>query len=180
MQIQLWLRDKQASGTYQVLLGGPGLGKTALSCVVAKRASSTDGGDTVPTLLYISKAGQSPRDILKFLLWQASAFLDDSQPASFYQGGLLDLRDRLIGTLAQIVNTKGGVLVVIDGLDEIVGVADEPARVLQFLPDTLPDGVRILLTSRPIDSAIGHLSRRLQALTSVELMPLVAADAASA
>ena len=131
---------------YFFLTAGPGLGKTALACHLAK----------VHGFLYhLIKRGTTradPRLIVCSLLQQVAERTDTSADLT---GDLPALTRALVSALDRL-GARAPATIVIDGLDEL---DIEPGARLPFLPyAALPTGVFVVITSRPDDR-----SARLQA-----------------
>lgn len=165
----------EGSKSYTVIVGAPGTGKSALLSSVADTVARHGNGQ-IPVLLHLSRGGVGERRVLQFLLWQASRYLAEPVGAQTYQSSTLELRDAFISALATCAKRHGRVFVAIDALDELVEDIDQPARSLVLLPDILPAGVHILLSSRPLDTILTHLRARLPALSLRTLPSLQSAE----
>jgi hypothetical protein len=146
---------------YFFLTAGPGLGKTALACHLAK----------VHGFLYhLIKRGTTradPRLIVCSLLAQIA---DRTGTPADLTGDLPALTRGLVSSL-ELLGARAPVTIVIDGLDEL---DTEPDAMLPFLPyAALPTGVYVVITSRPDDRCarlhadLAELPRR-----AYELAPL--------
>jgi hypothetical protein len=125
---------------YFIVRGGPGQGKTAVSCHLVKTGEyihhfiSRTGGRTDPRLILRSLVSQL------LPLAEASGDIPESLPE------LTKLFEEL---LPDAVTRKKKVVIVIDALDELPGETNEEPPYL--VADALPEGVFYVVTSRPGD-----------------------------
>lgn len=164
------------SAGYLVVTGVPGVGKSALLARLAHEVAARKGAAKVPVLLYLAKSGGAERQILGFLIWQASRDLQKTLPRSVFSKNTLELRELFVSSLVELQQKYGRVVVIIDGLDEMISDHEAPGKDLVFLPDYLPDGVRILLACRPVESVLQHLDRRFLGHQRAVLGPLNQAE----
>jgi hypothetical protein len=150
---------------YFVIRGGPGLGKTALACHLAKERgfihhfSSREGGRS------------DPHSILRSLLAQ----LHDEERV--VPDSLSELTAAFHQRLSELAATRRPVVLLVDGLDELFSRGDETFAFL--LIESLPEGLFIVVTSRP-GEALDTLKQRIagQPLKTYDLDPLESGDVA--
>jgi hypothetical protein len=152
---------------YFLLRGGPGQGKTAVACHLVKTRGLSHH--------FINRTGgrSDARLILRSLLAQLLA----GRGRRALPEAVPELTKCLEDVLARRAAEERGLVLVIDGLDEL---PPEAGTELPFLvTDGLPEGVYVLVTSRPGD----QLDRLREALFAVphevhELGPLDRAEMA--
>lgn len=135
---------------YFIICGSPGQGKTALACRIISSGHYAHH--------FINRMGgrDEPRLILLSLLAQ----LDPAGGEALRSESLATLTKAFEDCLRRASTTQRGLVLVIDALDELPENAPDPP----FLPaETLPDGVFVVLTSRP-GYLLGRLRQRLFAL----------------
>jgi hypothetical protein len=154
-----------ASGARRPLLviGEPGIGKTALLAEIANRLSTQVGAGRV----IVRFIGATPRSA------DTRTLLDDLRRAM--RGGTVSEAEAPMGLAATAeafhdalaaVSSETGVILVLDALDQLVGPPD-----LSWLPAEMPPGVRVLLSAQDgSDMAtaavdVGAITLRLSALT---------------
>ncbi len=147
---------------YFVIQGGPGLGKTAVSCDLVKRHIFAHH--------FINRTGgrSDPRLILCSLMSQLipRAGIQISLPET-----LSELTRAFENLLTQLAARHSPLVIVVDALDELI---TEPGNMLSFLvSQTIPEGVYFVVTSRPGE----QLDLLLRSLTTIpeqvyELGPL--------
>jgi hypothetical protein len=166
---------------YLLLTGERGLGKSALLARLAQKAphqfkAPADSAWPDLVLYHSGKCGDTPRRILQFLLWQAGRHLGQQLSSACFERSIAEMRAQLIDVLGMLSSKNHGVLLVIDALDEIVGDRAHLSRALAFLPDSLPDGVRCVLSSRPDQAIIDHVRVRLGVAAAIRLGPMTDED----
>jgi WD40 repeat protein len=168
---QLWtkhvdefLNDPERKCGYLLLLAGPGSGKSSFTVQYATSSS-------VSPICYFLRDGESAWDAPRRMLLSLAErlWMEYGAPARYQLPELLTqiregpdrsliaaqlLRDTLDHVSLAIRGVGRRVVLWIDGLDEVFGPGkgehDTP-RLRQLLPESLPDGVFIVLTSRPGD-----------------------------
>jgi 8-oxo-dGTP pyrophosphatase MutT (NUDIX family)/tetratricopeptide (TPR) repeat protein len=158
---------RDADGGYLLVLGAPGQGKSALMAKLAERESEGAG-----CLLHMVKSHRNPLRFLPSLIRQAAQLLDTPLGQPAYQGDTDDLRNSLLKVAGLLRHKTGRALIIIDALDELECAAQR----LDFLPPSVPAGVRVVLTCRPDIPLIQELRARLQQLEEWPLPPLVQED----
>src|SRR5262249_13929955 len=162
-----WI-DRQTEGRYLLLLGPPGQGKSALMAELARREGHRGG-----CLLHMVKSHPSPRRFMPALLSQAARLAQASFGAAAYGGDLADLRNALVKGLEAVRPEVGAAALVRDAVGEL----DAEGNRVAFLPPSLPEGVRAVLSCRPDIPLVNALRARLHGrLDEQELEPLSAAD----
>src|SRR5262249_15568008 len=123
---------------YFVVRGGPGQGKTAVACHLVKTLGlvhhfvGRTGGRADVRLILRSLLAQLPVPA------RAEPRIPEALPA---------LTKALEDALARLVARQGGLILVLDALDEL---PEESVSELPFLVgDSLPKGVYVVVTSRP-------------------------------
>jgi WD40 repeat protein len=178
--IDQWIEETNEGG-YFLLLGMPGQGKSALLSQLACRrgldgdpsmADQRDGPDTQASHLHMMKSHKNPRRFMQFLLWQAESLAGSPLGESAFQGDVDDLRNALVGALEQVCKKHRRALIIIDALDEL----DHSGERINFLPENLPSGVRVVLSCRPEIPLVKALERRLRRLSVETLPPLTIED----
>jgi len=179
-RLEEWI-ERTGDGGYYLLLGVPGQGKSALLSQLACRkglscdpamANDREGYDRAPCLLHMMKSHKNPRRFMQSLLWQAESLTGKSLGEAAYQGDIDDLRNMLVGALEQVSKKHGESLIIIDALDEL----DLSGERIGFLPESLPEGVRVVLSCRPEIPLVKALERRIRRLTVESLPPLATDD----
>jgi WD40 repeat protein len=169
-EIAAWI-DRQTAGRYLLLLGPPGQGKSALMAELARREEERGG-----CLLHMVKSHPQPRRFLPALVSQAAKLARANFGARKYAGDIDDLRNAFVEALAAVRQKTGRAVVILDALDEL----DAEGGRVTFLPPSLPEGARVVLTCRPDIPLVLALRDRLRGrLDERELAPLAAADLAS-
>jgi WD40 repeat protein len=149
--LRRWI-DEQKEGRYLLLLGPPGQGKSALMAELARREAERGG-----CLLHMIKSHPSPHRFCPALLSQAAQLTGRPLGPAAYAGDLDDLRNAFVRALTAVQQRFGRAVLVIDGLDEL----DTEGRLTTFLPPLLPEGTRIIMTSRPDLALMRKLRNRL-------------------
>lgn len=135
---------------YFIICGSPGQGKTALACRIITSGRYAHH--------FINRMGgrDEPRLILLSLLAQ----LDPASSEALRSESLATITKSFEDCLRRSSTAQGGLVLVIDALDELPENAPDPP----FLPaETLPNGVFVVLTSRP-GYLLGRLRQRLFSL----------------
>jgi WD40 repeat protein len=161
-----WLGESSESG-YLLLLGPPGQGKSALMAELARREQARQG-----CLLHMVKSHRNPRKFLPALLTQAARLAKTAFGAESYGGDIDDLRNMLLRALEAVRRKTGRAVAVLDALDELEASGER----LNFLPQVLPEGARVVLTCRPDVPLVQGLRARLSKLEEWEVPPLSEAD----
>jgi hypothetical protein len=161
-----WI-DEQAEGGYLLLLGPPGQGKSALVAELARREGERQG-----CLLHMIKSHRNPLRFLPALISQSAKLARVRFGAEAYRGDLDDLRNAMVRALEAVRDRTGRALLLIDALDELEHFGERTA----FLPRSLPEGVRVVLTCRPEIPLLQALRTRLQRLEEWQLPPLTEED----
>jgi WD40 repeat protein len=173
-ELAAWI-DRTTEGGYLLLLGPPGQGKSALMAELARREAEPSRGGC---LLHMVKSHASPLRFLPALTSQAARLAGARFGEEAYRGDVADLRNSLLRAAEAIRERTGRAVIVIDALDELAaGDAHRPgAAALDFLPRTLPAGVRVVLTCRPDVLLTDVLRARLNGLTERAVPPLTEVD----
>lgn len=126
---------------YFIVRGGPGQGKTAISSHLVK----TYGGINH----FISRTGgrSNARSILRSLVAQ---IIPLTGIEAAIPDGIPDLASTLQELSTIVAERQRRLISVIDGLDELA--AEDYADLPSLFSDALPDGVYVIVTSRPGDS----------------------------
>jgi WD40 repeat protein len=161
-----WLA-RSSEGGYLLLLGPPGQGKSALMAELARREQARQG-----CLLHMVKSHRNPRKFLPALLTQAARLAKTTFGAEAYRGDVDDLRNMLLRALEAVRRKTGRAVLVLDALDEL----ELSGERLNFLPQVLPEGARVVLTCRPDIPLVQGLRARLSALEEWDVPPLSEAD----
>jgi hypothetical protein len=167
MQIHNWVYTTRDGG-YYLLLGPWGQGKSALLAQLVERSKN----EGLAFLFHSIKSKKTPAKILQFLIWQAEQLIGEPFSETAYAGDVDDLRNSLVGALIRVCKGLGRVLVVIDALDEL----DRSANRLNFLPEYLPAGIRVILSCRDESLQVSVLRERLQQLTVFPLPDLASEE----
>jgi WD40 repeat protein len=167
-----WI-DRTSEGGYMLLLGPPGQGKSALMAELARRESDPARGGC---LLHMIKGHGNPLRFLPALISQAAHLAGARFGEDAYRGDVADLRNRLVRAAEAVRERTGRALVLIDALDELASGDGRPGAALDFLPRTLPAGVRVVLTCRPDVALTEALRARLTELKERSVPPLNEAD----
>jgi WD40 repeat protein len=173
-ELAAWI-DRTTEGGYLLLLGPPGQGKSALMAELARREAEPSRGGC---LLHMVKSHASPLRFLPALISQAALLAGARFGEEAYHGDVADLRNGLLRAAEAVRERTGRAVIVIDALDELAaGDSHRPAATaLDFLPRTLPAGVRVVLTCRPDVLLTDSLRARLSGLTERAMPPLTEAD----
>jgi WD40 repeat protein len=129
-------------------------------------------------LLHMVKSHPNPLRFLAALIGQAARLAATRLGHDAYLGDVADLRNSLVRAAGAVRQRTGRALLVIDALDELAA-GDErrsAAAAVEFLPATLPEGVRVVLTCRPDIPLVEALRARLAGLRERPLPPLTEAD----
>jgi hypothetical protein len=105
---------------------------------------------------------------LPSLIRQAARLAGTAFGARAYEGDVDDLRNALLRALDTLREKTGRAVVVIDALDEL----DTSGEPLDFLPESLPAGVRVVMTCRPDLPLVQGLRARLERLTERDVLPV--------
>src|SRR5207249_8216641 len=84
------------------------------------------------------------------------------------------LRDLLWRELQHLVSTRERALVIIDGLDQL----DRPDDLTSVLPENLPPGAKLLLSSQSREPVVRAVMSKFTRLTRLDLPPLAASELA--
>jgi WD40 repeat protein len=164
-RLAAWI-DAKTEGGYLLLLGPPGQGKSALMAELAHREQARGG-----CLLHMVKSHRQPLRFVPALIRQAADLARTAFGAAAYQGDVDDLRNSLVKALTAVQARTGRAVVVLDALDEL-----DDSNGFRFLPPTLPEGVRIVLSCRPDIPLVLALRARLRSLEEQSVSPLTVAD----
>lgn len=154
-----------ASDTRRPLLviGEPGIGKTALLAEVANRLTQRKGtGHIIVRFIGATPRSADTRTLLGDL---RRAMPGDNGGEAGAPGGLADTAEAFQEALAA-VPAEPGVILVLDALDQLAGPPD-----LSWLPGELPPGVRVLLSAQDgsdmaaTAAGLAAVTLRLSALT---------------
>jgi hypothetical protein len=167
-RIDAWV-EGETGGGYLLILGPPGQGKSALMAELARRQGKGRG-----CLLHMIKSHRNPLKFLPALISQAARLARMPFGAAAYGGDVDDLRNALVKALETVVVKTGRGVVVLDALDEL----DVSGQRIAFLPESLPSGVRVVLTCRPDIPLVQALRARLRDLDEWDLPPLSEEDLA--
>jgi len=152
-ELERFVRE-EGPGGYFVIRGDPGVGKSALLCQFL-----TNADDSHTIIRHFIGVGNGSARLQPMLQWLC-AQLYSRLP------GQLDIPDdetELLRTFESVLDKRarrGRVVLVIDALDEL---EERRARLLNWLPQSLPDGARVILSTREDDDT----SRALRHLTAV-------------
>jgi hypothetical protein len=124
---------------YFLVRGGPGQGKTALACQLIKTRQ------LVHHLIHPTGGRTDPRLILRSLLAQ---LLPRAGGPVLLAETIPELTKQLEDALGRIAARQPGLVVVIDGLDELPAEVGDPPF---LVTSGLPEGVYFVVTSRPGD-----------------------------
>lgn len=133
-----WI-DLKDEGGYQLIVGEPGLGKSAFLAELARRLEQAGRA----CVFHMAGTQRDPHKLLVDLVRRASSLL--GQSGGVEQGSIDDLRQELVRHLSALGERDGGVVLLVDALDEL---DENSSDRLAFLPQVLPRGVRAVLTSR--------------------------------
>jgi WD40 repeat protein len=168
-----WI-DRTTEGGYLLLLGPPGQGKSALMAELARRESDKARGGC---LLHMVKSHPNPLRFLPALISQAARLAGTRFGEEAYRGDGTDLRNSLVRAAEALRERTGRAVLVLDALDELAGDAHRSASAaVDFLPRTLPAGVRVVLTCRPDVLLTDALRAQLNGLRERAVPPLTEAD----
>jgi serine phosphatase RsbU (regulator of sigma subunit) len=123
---------------YFLVRGGPGQGKTAVACHLIRQRQ------LVHHLVHPTGGRDDTRLILRSLLAQLLPL--SGRPAVLPET-VPELTKLLEDVLGRVAAGRPGLVVVIDGLDELPADAGDPPPF--FVTDGLPEGVYYVVTSRP-------------------------------
>ena len=124
-------------------------------------------------LLHMVKSHPQPLRFLPALVSQAARLAGVAFGPAAYVGDVDDLRNSLLRALEAVRARAGRAVVVLDALDEL----DAAGAGLTFLPRSLPEGVRMVLSCRPDIPLATALRERLRGcLEERALEPLTEAD----
>ena len=145
------------------IFGEGGLGKSAL---MAKAATSARDGHpearVVTRFIGTTPDSSDGRALLEFLCRELAALAEDREPVpSTYEDLVAKLPEYLENAAA-----GGRLVVLLDALDQLSAAAN--ARSLIWLPRDLPEGVRLVVTTRPGEPLVA-LRNRLPEGAVVEL-----------
>ncbi len=140
-----------------LVIGDPGIGKTALLAEAAYRAGAQAGGrPVIARFIGATPRSADPRtlvDDLRRSLPGLAGRVEDTPPV-----GLPALAEAFRDALAA-VPPRSGLVLVLDALDQLAGAPD-----LSWLPSELPSGVRVVLSAQR-GSAAEHAAAELRAIT---------------
>ena len=164
-EVSAWI-DGKTEGGYLLLLGPPGQGKSALMAELARRECQPERGGC---LFHMVKSHNNPLRFLPALISQAARLAKTRFGSEAYRGDVRDLRNAMVRAVERVRDGpgRGRALVAIDALDEL---ADGPDR-LNFLPQAIPPGVRIVLTCRPDIPLVESLRARLAGRLDERIIP---------
>ncbi len=162
------LSNRDVSG-HLLLLGAAGAGKSALVSEVFDRLRSSGR----PAVLHMVKAEREPDVFLRFMLAQLSKLRADAgltpiEPRTF-EGTPAAIKASFWREASALVATagwNGGLWVLMDGLDEL---SEELMGDPWFLEPVVPDGVRVLLASRPEAPLVPTLRQRIKHVRTLVL-----------
>jgi hypothetical protein len=124
-------------------------------------------------LLHMVKSHRNPLRFVPSLISQAAKLSGTQFGAEAYSGDVDDLRNAWVKALQAVRERTGRAVVVLDALDELETVGGR----VTFLPPSLPEGVRVVLTCRPDIPLVNALRGRLRGcLEERELGPLSEED----
>ncbi len=170
-RLRQWI-DATTEGGYLLLVGPPGQGKSALMAEGARRETERGG-----CLLHLVRVLTDPARFVPALLRQAARLARAPLDCDGHGGDLQQLRSTLSAALQALVEKAGRAVLLLDGLDELAGGAGRSVlSLLEFLPRSLPAGVRVVLTSRPDQVLVQALRAQLWAPPVWGLAPLTADD----
>jgi hypothetical protein len=166
-RIVAWLEEVPRG--YLHVTGPAGVGKSWLAGSL-QRADiiGEDYASSVLTFHVGFGAAQSQAAFVSELNAQALRTLDRMQAVLAEEHTPSAARDRLSCFLTLLAGSSPNqeVILVIDGLDEVVDVADDKISILDFLPnvEAITEGVKIILLSRAVDDLCETGRRNLQRL----------------
>lgn len=160
--LRAWL-DSVPLG-YLHVIGPAGVGKSWLAGNLQRAdVLGEDHAGSVLTFHVGFGSAQSQAVFVSELNSQALRRFDRMQAVLAEEHTPAAARERLSRFLSDLAasSPSGEVILVVDGVDEVVDAPDRDVSILDFLPDveTLADGVHIVLFSRPI-AEVGETGRR--------------------
>jgi hypothetical protein len=153
-----WIERKRSSRVF-CLLGGPGIGKSAIAChwcytrsdiIAFHHCVHSNPDKTDPRRTVFSLAAQVAEHLPEYQ--QRLAAIDRNEMQTIVKGGAREVFENLL--LKPLTGSfpvpDGDRLVVIDGLDEATtGETNELAKVIGEVWVGLPDWLRLVVTARP-------------------------------
>ncbi len=157
----LHVADDYLSGTQPfplVLHGGGGTGKSAVLAEIVRRAQDRPGAELVYRFIGATPGSSDGRGLLDGICRELARRYGTHQAdvPSDFQELSSDFKERLGSATAE-----RPLLLFIDSLDQLA--AGEGARRLTWIPNRLPEHVRLIVSTRPGDT-LEPLERRLAAL----------------
>ncbi|MFY0572661.1 SIR2 family protein [Archangium lansingense] len=129
--------------------GGPGMGKSALLAEWLKRRE--DAGLQVPPHHFLRRGMEDwdrPEVVNRNLAAQVERLYPElAEPDARPESRLRELLQRVSDKALKPRNER--LVMVVDGLDEVEGASDGSNPLKRFLPNALPQGVKVLCASRP-------------------------------
>lgn len=174
--IRDWL-VREAQGAALLLTGPPGQGKSALIAQLAGELGAGEQGIGLGSgnwlcVLHMGKSSGDPRRILQFWILQLLNHLELRVSYEFFGGTTERLRNRLVTLCTKAVDRGHRVCLLLDAFDEL----SAEARQARFLPSHLPEGVRLIISCRPIKDHLARIRSRVGETTILELQSVDAND----
>ncbi len=148
--------------------GGPGMGKSALLAEWLKRRE--DAGLPVPPHHFLRRGVEDwdrPEVVKRNLAAQVEKLYPElADPGARSESRLRELLQRVSDKVLKPRNER--LVLVVDGLDEVEGESDGSNPLKRFLPNALPQGVKVLCASRPTYPYLSWLEG-LEAVRPIDL-----------